>query len=109
MDGSSIWVLESPVVMVEGEAIAWSVEFLGATEVSEPASTVYKNGADVTDEVCISEDEDSVSGATVTLKTITAKSGDGGHSYIVVVQALVDGNLEMRKLEIGLVRPGDEP
>jgi hypothetical protein len=51
---------------------------------------------------------DSVSGTVVTLKTITAQGGDGGSNYVVAVTANVDGNTEIRKFIIRVVRPEDE-
>lgn len=104
----SIWVLESPVTQVEGEAIAYSIEYLGATAVSSPTLVVYMNGTDVTTAVCISGDSNTASGTTVTMKKITAKSGDGGHRYIAVVSATVDGNTEIRKLEIYVMPASEE-
>lgn len=98
-----IWTVQREVAMLEGEAIAFSVAFVGATNVSSPASTVYKNGADYSGTV--QSGSDSVSGQTVTLKMISAQAGDGGSVYVVVVQAVVDGNTEKRKFLIRVVDP----
>jgi hypothetical protein len=87
--------------MVEGEAIAFSVDFLGATTVTSPTSKVYKNGADYSSTV--QSGSDAVSRTVVTLKTITAQDNDGGAVYVVVVQAVVDGKTEKRKFLIRVV------
>lgn len=101
-----IWVVEKDQVMVEGEAITFSVDFIGATTVTSPSSAVYKNGSDYSSTV--QSGSDSASGSVVTLKTITAQSGDGGAAYVVVVGALVDGNTEKRKFLIRIAAAGDE-
>ena len=101
-----IWVVEKDQVMIEGEAITFSVDFMGATAVTSPSSKVYKNGADISGTV--QSGSDSVAGSLVTLRTITAQSGDGGSIYVVVVEAVVDGNTEKRKFLIRVVGPGDE-
>lgn len=103
---NDIWVVERDQVMVEGEAIAFSVEFIGATSVSSPSSKVYKNGADYSSTV--QSGSDSASGPVVTLKTITAQANDGGSVYVVVVQATIDGNTEKRKFLIRVAAPEDE-
>ena len=103
-----IWVIDSPIAMIEGESIVFAVEFIGATTVEVPSSEVYKNGAAYSDQVQISGDRHQISGRSVVLKKITAKAGDGGATYIVVVSATVDGNDEKRKLKIRVVDPGEE-
>ena len=100
------WVVEKDQVMVEGEALTWSVDFIGATAVSSPSSKVYKNGSDYSSTV--QSGSVSVSGTVATLKTITAQGGDGGSNYVVAVTANVDGNTEIRKFIIRVVRPEDE-
>ena len=105
---NEIWLIESPVTMVEGEAVAYSVDWLGANKVESPSVTVYKNGQDVSSSVMISGDSHVVSGNVVTLKKITAASGDGGNRYVVVVECVVDSNTERRKLLVHVVKPGSE-
>jgi hypothetical protein len=105
---NKVWLLESPVKMIEGEEIAFSVEWSGAAHVDTPASKVFKNGADISGDVMTSGDADTVSGNIQTLKRITALNGDGGSRYVVEVSATVDNNLEKRKLLIQVIRPGDE-
>lgn len=103
-----IWLVESPLTMIEGEEIAFSVEWSGAVNLADPQSKVFKNGVDVSESVMISGDSDSASGNVQSLKRITALSGDGGTRYVVEVCANVDNNIEKRKLLIQIVKPGDE-
>lgn len=102
----AIWVVEREQAMLEGEAIAFSVTFIGATTVASPSSTVYKNGTDISETVL--SGSDSASGSTITLKTITAQEGDGGSVYVVVASAAVDGNTEKRKFLIRVAKPSQE-
>lgn len=43
---NDVWVIEKDQVMVEGEVITFSVQFIGATTVSGPETKCYKNGAE---------------------------------------------------------------
>jgi hypothetical protein len=101
-----IWVIEKDQVMVEGEAISYSIDFIGAATVGSPSSKVYKNGSDYSDTVL--SGSDSVSGSAVTIKTITAQTGDGGSVYVVALTATVDGNIEIRKFIIRIVGADEE-
>ena len=105
---NEIWLIESPVVMVEGEVIAYSVDWLGASKVESPSVTVYKNGQDVTSSVMVSGDSHTVSGNVLTMKKITAGGSDGGANYVVVVQCGVDNNTEIRKLLVQVVKASEE-
>lgn len=103
-----VWLIESPVTMVEGEVIAYSVDWLGASKVENPSVTVYKNGADVSSSVMVSGDSHLVSGNVLTMKKITAGSNDGGARYVIVIQCDVDNNTEIRKLLVQVVKASDE-
>jgi hypothetical protein len=105
---SDIWLIESPVSMVEGEVIAFSVDWLGASKVESPSAAVYKDGADITDSVMVSGDSHVVSNNVVTYKKITAGSSDGGSSYVAAFEANVDNNTEVRKLLIRVVKASGE-
>ena len=105
---NQIWLAESPVRMIEGEEIAFSVEWCGAAQVQQPGSRVFRHGVEITETVMVSGDEDTASGSLQTLRRITALSGDGGNRYVVEVCANVDNNIEKRKLLIQIVKPGDE-
>lgn len=105
---NEIWLIESPVTMVAGEVIAYSVDWLGASKVESPSVTVFRNGANVTSSVMVSGDNHVISGNVLTLKKITAGSNDGGSRYVVVIQCGVDNNTEIRKLLIQVVKPYEE-
>ncbi len=105
---TTIWLIESPVVMVEGEQIAYSVDWQGAARVETPQAAVYKNGTDITAQSMDAGDEHIVTGSVLTLKKLRARNGDGGARYVLVVEAGVDGNLERRKLLIHIVRASAE-
>ena len=105
---ASTWLIESPVTMVEGEQIAFSIDWLGAAKVSAPVGEVYKNGVDISAQVMDAGDEHLISGNVLTLKKIRARSTDGGSRYVVMVEANVNGNIERRKLLI-LISKADQP
>lgn len=98
------WLIESPVTMVEGEAITFSVDWLGAAKVEDPQVTIYKNGQDITSTAMASGDDYVVSNNVVTLKKITAGSSDGGATYVAAIRCTVDSNTEIRKLLIHIVK-----
>jgi hypothetical protein len=100
----SVWLVESPVTMVEGEQIAFSVQWLGAARVSEAGAVVFKNTVDITDAAMAGADAHVVNGNVVTLKKLTAAETDGGARYVLVVEADVDGNREKRKLLVKIVK-----
>jgi hypothetical protein len=101
------WVLESPKTQVEGEAIQYSITFLGANELSSYSMKVYRGNNDVSSSALISGDSMSDSKDVLTLKKITSYDGTGGRSLIVAVTVNVDGNTEIRKLEIIVTKPED--
>lgn len=105
---SNIWLIESPVVMVEGEQIAYSVDWQGGANVTNPAAAVYKNGVDITAEAMDAGDAHIINGNVLTLKRLRARNSDGGARYVLVVEADVDGNRERRKLLIHVVKAGAE-
>lgn len=105
---NEIWLIESPVVMVEGEVISYSVDWLGASKVENPSVMVYKNGQDVTSSVMVSGDSHTISGNVMTMKKITAGNNDGGLNYVVVVQCGVDNNIEKRKFLVQVVKACEE-
>ena len=108
MKEKEIWLIESPVTMVEGEVVAYSIDWLGASKVESAVVKVYKNGTDVSDTTMISGDSNVISGNVLTCKKITALTDDGGSRYVVVIQCDVDNNTEIRKLLIQIVKPSDE-
>ncbi len=105
---NNIWLIESPVQIVSGEVIAYSVDWLGASKVENPAVTIYKNAQDITSSVLVSGDNHVVSGNVVTLKKLTAGANDGGSHYVLVVQCDVDNKTEKRKLLVQVVKESAE-
>ena len=105
---SDIWLIESPVTMVEGEQIGFSVDWQGAARLSNPQAAVYKNGADITEQAMDAGDEHVINGNVLTLKKLRARQTDGGSRYVLVVEADVDNNRERRKLLIHIVKAGAE-
>lgn len=105
---NTIWLIESPVVLVEGEQIAYSVDWQGAARVESPQATVFKNGTDITAQTMDAGDEHILNGTVLTLKKLRARVGDGGARYVLVVEAQVDSNLERRKLLIHIARASAE-
>ena len=105
---SAVYLIESPLTMIEGEQIAFSVDWQGAASVSAAAAWVFKNGADITAQTMDASDEHIINGNVLTLKNLRARSTDGGARYILVVEALVDGNRERRKLLIHIARAAHE-
>lgn len=108
MTDANVWLVESPVTMLEGEQIAFSVDWQGAARVSAAEVIVFKNGVDITEETMEGDDEHVINGNVLTLKKLTARSADGGARYVLVIEADVDGNLERRKLLIRVVRANSE-
>lgn len=102
-----IWVNESPYTMIEGESIAFSHEWAGASSVSSVASTLWKDGEDYSSTGLSGSDSDP-SNNIQTARTVTAQSGDSGSRYVLEFQAVVDGNTLNRKLEIIIVSASDE-
>jgi hypothetical protein len=104
----NVWLVESPITMVEGEQIAFSVEWQGAARVSEAEATVFKNAVDITGQAMEGDDDHVINGNVLTLKKLTAGATDGGARYVLVVKAEVDGNLEKRKLLVQVVKAAAE-
>lgn len=107
MSSSELWVIESPVDMISGETITFSVTFQGATSVTSPSATVYLNGTDYTS-TAMPSGSHTASGNVATLKPLVAGANDGGEKYVVAVSATVDGNTELRKLMVNILKASDE-
>ena len=105
---TDIWLIESPVTMVEGEQIAFSVDWQGAARLSNPQASVFKNSANITAQSMDAGDEHVINGNVLTLKKLRAREADGGSRYVLVVEADVDNNHETRKLLIQVVKAGAE-
>jgi hypothetical protein len=103
----NVWLEDSPVTLVEGEQIAFSVDWQGAATVAEPLVAVYKNHVDVTAAAMPGGDH-VVNGSVLTMKKLHAAEDDGGARYVLVIEAVVDGNRERRKLLVQIVRASAE-
>ncbi|MCW5874163.1 MAG: hypothetical protein KIS88_05905 [Anaerolineales bacterium] len=108
MAGKTVWLIDSPVSMVAGEQIAYSVDWQGATSVGAPTALVYRNGVDITAQAMDAGDAHIITGSVLTLKKLRALDADGGASYVVMIAAVVDGNQERRKLLVQVVSPSAE-
>ena len=102
-----ILVIESPINMIEGETITYSLTWLGSTSLSPPTAIVYRNKADITSTVMTSGSH-SVSGNVQTLKPLLAGSTDGKKKYVVIIECVVDGNTERRKLIVNINKASAE-
>jgi hypothetical protein len=108
MSEASVWLVESPITMVEGEQIAFSVEWQGAARVDQAQAIVFKNAVDITEQAMEGDDEHVINGNVLTLKKLSAGVTDGGARYVLVVGADVDGNRERRKLLVQVVKAAAE-
>jgi hypothetical protein len=100
-------VLEEAEAVVEGATITYSYTWTGISSVSSPTATVYKDGQDITSTVMPSGSH-SVSGNVQTLKPIVFQANHGGSKYVINIQAVADGNTDIYKQDILVLRPGDE-
>ncbi|MDH3943705.1 MAG: hypothetical protein OEV06_06420 [Anaerolineae bacterium] len=100
---NEIMLIESPVQMMTGETITYSVTWLGASNLSSPNALVYRRGTDIS-ATAMPSGAHAVSGNVQTLKPLTAGSNDGGKKYVVVIECVVDGNTERRKLIVDIVK-----
>jgi hypothetical protein len=111
-DGGNLsFVLESPQIMIAGEAFAFTAEYLGAISASSPSSTIYIGESDSSASLMISGDSDSVSGSSPfiqTAKKVTARLTDAGQKYVLVFQCTIDNNIQITRLQIDVVSPGQE-
>jgi hypothetical protein len=100
----NVFIIESPISMIEGERVQFCVEWLGASKLSNPVMAVYQNGKDISSSVLLGYDDFEISGTVLTLRKITAGINDGGTEYVVLIQCNVDVNIERRKLLIEIVK-----
>ncbi len=104
---TSVWLLESPIPVIEGESLFYNVTWLGASAVSSPNATVYFNGTDVTS-AAMPSGSHSVSGNVMTLKALSVLAAYAGGELVVVPQATVDGNTELRKFMLSVLKASDK-
>ena len=94
----SVWVLERPIKVVEGESIVFTLE-AWATITSTPTCVVYRNRSStaVTSTVMPSGSH-TYSGTTATLKPATAMVG--GSTYTFAVTLAIGGDTRIRKFKV---------
>lgn len=100
-----VWLNASPIAMCEGEAISFSIDWIGANKVENPTIKVYEDESEYQDDVFLSADSEVISGNVLTLRKLTVKAGDGGGKYVLEIKCEIDNNTEIRKLLIIVIDP----
>jgi hypothetical protein len=103
---TDLWLTESPIEMIVGETVTFSVNFLGTTAVSSPVVTVYHKKSGVTS-VAMPSGSASASGTVATMPPLVAVEAHAG-TLIVVLQVTRGSNTEIRKLKVRIVKPSEE-
>ena len=91
----------SPIIMIEGDVITFSVKYTGASSAAASAITCYKGETDISSTAFAGSTSES--GDTVTWKALTAGASDGGEVYIVASKCTVDTNTLTVKTYIKIV------
>lgn len=103
-----ITTIESPISMLEGETITYSLTWQGSNSLSSPTVLVFKDGTDYTS-TAMPSGSHSVSGNVQTFKPLVTTAGtDGGKRFVVIIQCVVDSNTERRKLLVNIRRQDTE-
>ena len=97
------WVVEEVEPVVAGSTITYSITWQGASALSTSSSKVYMNGTDVTSTVQPSG-SDATSGNIQTLKPIAFQATHGDNYYVVVATCTVDGNVDIVKFKVKVIR-----
>ena len=99
-----IWITEGPQDVVEGSELNMSVTWLGnVTLTGTPVVTVYKNRSLYTSEA-IPSGSPTLNTPVISLPKIHFLDGDGGSTYVIVVEAVVDGNTEPKKMQFNVIK-----
>ena len=101
------WVVEEVEPVVAGSTITYSISWQGASTLASPGATVYMNGTDITSTVMPSGSHSS-SGNVQTLKPLAFQATHGDNYYVVAASCTVDGNSEIVKFKVKVVRPSEE-
>ena len=101
------WVVEDVEPVVAGSTITYSITWQGASTLASPSSKVYMNGTDITSTAQPSGSASS-SGNIQTLKPIAFQATHGDNYYVVAATCTVDGNVEIVKFKVKVVRPDSE-
>jgi hypothetical protein len=99
------WVEGRSSYVIIGESVVFSHEWLEASSVSSPTSRVYFNEEDKTSTVMPSG-SNTVSGTIQTAPPLVPSAEHANGKYVVEFQALVDGNTEIRKLQLDVIASG---
>ena len=105
-DSKDIWVTPYPIPLVEGATTQRSIEYEGVTNLSNPSWVVWINGTDTTSTVESGAFADTNN--VLTLKALTAQTGDGGKEYVAVITVTADGETDVRKLQFEIIDPAQE-
>jgi len=98
-----IYIIDSPVYLLVGEAHRFSIQWLNASKLVSPSMNIWHNRGDVTGDTVISGDDFYLAGNVMTLKKITALPDHEAQEYIAEIKITADGQQETRKLEIKIV------
>ena len=103
MAGEIVWVRESPLDVVEGEELSYDMTWEIGTTFSDPSAKIYRNNRDVSATMMLSG-ADAVAGRVQSIKKIS--NFKANNVYIVDIKCTVDGNTEIRKLQLNCQSPG---
>lgn len=109
MAQDTVWVLESPINVVEGASPKFAITISNPSSstppaLSNPSTKIYKNGTDVS-ATCLTGSS-SVTGNVVILPTIGSLQGD--NVYVVAVTVDIDNVTDVKKIQLIVQRPGQE-
>jgi hypothetical protein len=110
---TDLWLEESPIDVVAGEKVTYSVTWTGKTAGSGPETHIYKNNK-LMDKTMLAHNEDTSivnaisngSPPVQTLPTISFGEKDGGSEFVLIIQATVDGQTELHKCLFRCVKKG---
>ncbi len=109
MAQDTVWVLESPINIVEGASPKFAITISNPSSstppvLSNPVTTIYKNNTDVS-ATCLTGSS-SVTGNVVILPTVGSLQGD--NTYILNVKVDIDNVTDVKKIMLIVQRPGQE-
>jgi hypothetical protein len=101
------FVVEDVAPAIEGSTLTFDVEWVDGSTLSSPTAKVYMNNTEITS-TAMPSGSHSVSGNVQTLKPLVFTAGHGGNYYVVDFQCVVDGNTEIGRFKIKVLRAGEE-
>ena len=99
---------DNPLYAVEGDIMELAVVYEG-TPTSVTLVEVYRDGTPITSTAMSAGGTGTISGKTITWNPLTFGTDDGGTKYVVLTQAVVDGNTENRKTLFHVLIKSGEP